>query len=66
MSYLLPHLHTGYAVDQAILSVRRTLLHSSLMCDVLFSDMMHVCDVVGLHCQLYLLLPLHYRKKTAL
>ena len=22
MSYLLPHLHTGYAVDQAILSVR--------------------------------------------
>jgi hypothetical protein len=23
MSYLLPHLHSGYAVDQAILSVRR-------------------------------------------
>lgn len=26
MSYLLPHLHTGFAVDQAILSVSRSLV----------------------------------------
>ena len=28
MSYLLPHLHSGYAVDQAILSVRTLFCHA--------------------------------------
>ena len=31
MSYLLPHLHTGYAVDRAIVEVRTSELKDGLM-----------------------------------
>ena len=34
MSYLLPHLHSGFAVDQAILSVSRSSLNWPLCPDV--------------------------------